>query len=218
MYPSIVVSGSFVHVVWQDEQDWNDEIYYRRSTDAGLTWGSQIRLTNAIDKSRTASITADGSNVHVVWSDMRDGNYEIYYMNSHDNGTYWEVDERLTTENEVSRHPSIAVFEDWVHVVWTDERDGNSEIYYMSDPSGNSDCGSSTLRILIHSGKAVPNPFKQYTRIPGMEHDAFRIYDAAGSYVRTCVGNYVGSDLPVGVYMIVTEKTYVMPIKIIKMR
>jgi hypothetical protein len=51
-----------------------------------------------------------------------------------------------------------------------------------------------------------------------MEHDAFRIYDAAGNYVRTCVGNYVGSDLPVGVYMIVTEKTYVMPIKIIKMR
>ena len=35
---NIAISGDTVHVVWQDNRDGNDEIYYKRSIDGGLTW------------------------------------------------------------------------------------------------------------------------------------------------------------------------------------
>lgn len=42
---SIAASGDSIHVVWSDNRDGNDEIYYKRSVDGGLTWGDDIRLT-----------------------------------------------------------------------------------------------------------------------------------------------------------------------------
>jgi len=49
----------------------------------------------------------------------------------------WEPDVRLTNTDAFSRHPSIAVKDSFVHVVWADERDGNPEIYYKHNPTGN---------------------------------------------------------------------------------
>ncbi len=42
----IASSGIVVHVVWYDNRDGNNEIYYKRSTDAGVSWGADTRLTN----------------------------------------------------------------------------------------------------------------------------------------------------------------------------
>lgn len=40
--PSISLSGQMVHVVWYDNRDGNDEIYYKQSTDAGAIPGVRI--------------------------------------------------------------------------------------------------------------------------------------------------------------------------------
>jgi len=93
--PSIAVSGNTVHVVWYDNRDGNPEIYYKRSTDGGNTWGADTRLTNAAGNSYTPSIAVSGDTVHVVWHDNRDGNEEIYYRRSIDGGTTWGPDTRL---------------------------------------------------------------------------------------------------------------------------
>ena len=62
-----------------DIRDGNYEIYYNRSTDAGTTWETDTRLTNATGSSYYPSVSVSGLLVHVVWMDIRDGNYEIYY-------------------------------------------------------------------------------------------------------------------------------------------
>jgi hypothetical protein len=77
--PSVAVSGSVVHVVWEDNRDGSWEIYYKRSTDTGVNWGADTRLTNATAYSEYPSVAVSGSVVHVVWHDERDGNYEIYH-------------------------------------------------------------------------------------------------------------------------------------------
>ncbi|MBM2842129.1 MAG: BNR/Asp-box repeat-containing protein, partial [Bacteroidetes bacterium] len=92
----IASSGSVVHVVWYDRRDLNDEIYYKRSTDGGLTWGADTRLTNNTSGSQFPSISVSGQVVHVVWMDGRDGNSEIYYKRSTDGGISWGSDTRLT--------------------------------------------------------------------------------------------------------------------------
>jgi len=74
---TIAADGNTIHVVWYDNRDGNSEIYYKRSTDAGATWGADTRLTNDTAASINPSISVSGLSVHATWSDKRDGNYEI---------------------------------------------------------------------------------------------------------------------------------------------
>ena len=72
-----------MHVVWHDDRDGNDEIYYKLSLDGGVSWGSDIRLTSDPGLSYSPSVAVSSSphtaDVHVVWEDNGDGNFEIYY-------------------------------------------------------------------------------------------------------------------------------------------
>lgn len=106
------------------------EIYYRRSTDGGATWGPETRLTNAPGPSQRPSLAVVGDRLHTVWFDGRDGNAELYYKHSEDGGETWGSDIRLTNAPGDSLNPSVAVSGSHVHVVWFDRRDGNAEIYY----------------------------------------------------------------------------------------
>ena len=130
MSPSVTVSGPAVHVVWFDNRDGNEEIYYKRSLDFGGSWGTDIRMTNNTAISRNPSVTASGSAAHVVWEDNREGNWEIYYKGSIDEGVNWDPDTRLTNNTANSWYPSVSSSGSDVHIVWSDDRDGNLEIYY----------------------------------------------------------------------------------------
>jgi hypothetical protein len=135
--PSVSASGSDVHAVWLDERDGNYEIYYKRSTNGGLNWGGDTRLTNNPDSSWQPFISVCGSNVHVIWIDTRDGNPEIYYKNSVDGGLSWGSDTRLTNNLSGVYFPSMTFNGQFVHVLWRDDRDGNTEIYYKRDSTNN---------------------------------------------------------------------------------
>ncbi len=134
--PSVAVSGSVVHVVWQENRNGNNEIYYKRSTDAGVNWGADIRLTNNATSSLSPSIAVSGSNVHLVWEDVRNGNWVIYYKRSTDAGVNWEADTWLTNNTSEFENTNVSVSGSNVHVVWYDDRDGNYEIYYKRNPTG----------------------------------------------------------------------------------
>ncbi len=138
--PSIATDDSGrVHLVWFDSRDNDYEIYYKRSTDGGNSWGPDVRLThNVIAESWYPCIATDGSNgVYVVWEDRRDGNSEIYYKCSTDGGKTWGEDIRLTNDAVNSWDPRIAADNSGrVHLVWDDNRAGdlNFEIYYKCSP------------------------------------------------------------------------------------
>ncbi|MBI5402880.1 MAG: T9SS type A sorting domain-containing protein [Ignavibacteriae bacterium] len=143
--PVISASGTNVHVVWIDERDGNPEVYYKRSTDEGVNWGTDTRLTNNIYYSSLPSISVSGTNLHIAWEDKRDGgNAEIYYKSSTDGGINWGTDTRLTNNPANSESPSIAVSGSIVHIVWFDERDGNTEIYNKRSTNGGVNWGTDT--------------------------------------------------------------------------
>jgi hypothetical protein len=150
-HSAIAVSGNYVHVVWHDNRDGNNEIYYKRSTDSGATWGVDVRLTNAAQISQTASVAASGAVVHVAWRDRRDGDDEIYYKRSTDNGATWPAspagDMRLTNAVNLSMHPTIGVNGNNVHLAWSDGRDlgdSNCDIYYKRSTDAGVNWGADT--------------------------------------------------------------------------
>ena len=216
-FSSISVSGSTVHIVWVDSKNSNTEIYYRRSTNSGVSWEAETRLTNNSAVSVFPSLAVSGSAAHIVWNDMRDGNHEIYYKNSTDGGVTWGTDIRLTNNPEISQNSFIAVSGSVLHVVWRDSRDGNFEIYYKRDPTGNPNA------INIISGEVpdgfslsqnYPNPFNPITNIefsvPKTGIVKLTVFDILGREIALLVNenlntgtykaDFDASNLPNGVY------------------
>ncbi|MDO9258152.1 MAG: exo-alpha-sialidase [Bacteroidales bacterium] len=155
LFPSVAVSGPVVHVLWVDERDGNYEIYYKRSTDGGTSWGTDTRLTDDPGSSWGSSVTVSGSTVHVIWSDDRDGNDEIYYKRSTDSGANWGPDTRLTNNSVDLDRPSVTVSGSDVFVAWADNRDGNYEIYYKRSSDTGLTWGSDT--------RLTNNPLQSYS-------------------------------------------------------
>lgn len=222
-YPTLGVYGSNIHVVWEDWRDGvSQEVYYKRSTNAGSTWSSDIRLSDFPDASNLPSIAVSGINVHVVWYDSRDGNQEIYYKVSTDNGASWGPDTRLTNALGISYYPSIAISGSNVHVVWSDARDDpRYEVYYKRNPTGNIGivekanvkCEKSKVDL-----EATPNPFTYHTTIPGYKSEKFVVYDITGNVVNYCSGNQIGIGLPAGIYFVMPEDRSAPPVRVVKVK
>ncbi len=147
--PSIAVSGQVVHLIWIDGRDGNPKLYYKRSSDGGLSWGADTPLTSGTAVSELPSITASGQNVHAAWDDLRNGNPEIYCKNSTDGGISWGADIRLSNNVHNSTHASVGVSASTVHIVWEDSRDGNIEVYYQRSTDGGVSWGAD-IRLTNH--------------------------------------------------------------------
>jgi hypothetical protein len=106
-----------------------------------------------------------------------------------------------------------------VHAVWTDERDGNDEIYYKRNPTGNvgmeegEKVWSSAQRY-----KVIPNPFLSFAAVRGHEHETFLLYDISGRMVGICRGDRIGEGLSPGVYFLKPEGRSAKPLRIVKVR
>lgn len=69
------------------------------------------------------------NNVHIVWLDDRDRNFEIYHRAKV--GEIWLPEERLTFSAGTSARPNLALdASGLLHLVWNDDTEGNMEIYH----------------------------------------------------------------------------------------
>lgn len=83
------------------------------------------------------SVAVWENSVYGVWSeDVGGGNFEIYYRRSRDCGSTWDPKRRLSWTPSFSIEPSIAVWQDDVHVVWADNKTGHYELYYRRSTDG----------------------------------------------------------------------------------
>ncbi len=135
--PHIAASGPTVHITYKDRSSGNDEAFYLRSPDYGLSWGPEVSMfsTPGEDVGRT-SLAASGHNAHVATHLRINSRNWIYYRHSTDGGLTWVREEQLS-DSGFSRLPSISAGGTAVHVVWEDGRDWNSEVYYKRNPTGN---------------------------------------------------------------------------------
>jgi hypothetical protein len=78
--PAIGVDSSAgIHLVWQEYTSSYPEVFYKNSTNGGVAWGANNRLTYTAGNTTEPSVAADSAgHVYAVWDDSTPGNYEIY--------------------------------------------------------------------------------------------------------------------------------------------
>ncbi|MEM7205627.1 MAG: sialidase family protein [Planctomycetota bacterium] len=142
LFPQLATSGALgqsVFATWADRRDGQFDIYFSRSLDSGANWLSpDVRLdvgsAAGAALSGVPQIATSGGAVYVVWADARDGETDIYFNRSLDNGTTWlDPDVRLDTDAAgaaASGQPQLAASGDAVYVVWSDSRNGETDVYF----------------------------------------------------------------------------------------
>ena len=128
------------------------------SNNTGNSYFPQIVVHGAQNQS-------DVDNIFVLWTDNTTGNGDIYFKRSVDDGTSFGNIENLSNSTGNSTDAQIAVNENNVYVVWTDNTTGNGDIYFKrSVDNGTSfgnienlsnDIGSSYEPQIVISGNNV---------------------------------------------------------------
>ncbi len=68
-----------LYVVWQDNIDGNQEIFYTKSNTNGTSIYKSINVSNNIGISECPSITVSTSGIHMIWEDDTTGNHDVLY-------------------------------------------------------------------------------------------------------------------------------------------
>jgi len=136
-YTAIAVGGllgSDLYVVWEDDTPGNDDIYFIKSTDKGVTWQTNKNLSNNSGGSDFPDIAVNGSNVYVTWYDDTPGNPEIVVRKSANGGEAWQASQRITNNAGGSFNPVITLSISNQYVSYFDLTPGNYEIYLKFSP------------------------------------------------------------------------------------
>ncbi len=222
-FPQIVCDTSVnLHMIWADMRDGGPkELYYKMKEPGG--WLGDRRLTFTPGSSDSASMVVDDSqHVHVVWVDSTDGlsRCQLFYLVKRD--TQWCTPQQITnaTQGRIGTPCLSSDNTGRLHVVWSDSRDGNLEIYYKrwESPSGVEVSPSSYQRSDGGLLRAFPNPFTSFASIPDHGVDRFSLYDISGRKVGVYRGDRIGSGLSAGVYFLKPEGQDAKPIRIVKLR
>ncbi len=68
-----------LYLVWQDNIDGNQEIFYTKSNTNGTSIYKSINVSNNIGISECPSITVSTSGIHMIWEDDTTGNHDVLY-------------------------------------------------------------------------------------------------------------------------------------------
>ncbi|UCE37930.1 MAG: hypothetical protein JSW00_01420 [Thermoplasmata archaeon] len=117
--PSLAVENGKVHVVWEDNRDGDNDIYYRYYNGIDWQWEQVISTDNATERQMSPSIAVENGKVHVVWHEYENVMFDIddiYYR--YFDGNFWHEDVPIITNTSHSQFPKIAVENNDIYVTW----------------------------------------------------------------------------------------------------
>lgn len=141
--PELKASGSTAYVVWVDKRTGNDRIYFDRTIDGGATWGTDLRLDreSATADADNPSMSIDGTNVSVVWTDDRNDlglADQAFIAVSNDSGATFSLDKRLgnAAVGVDADDARVSVSGSYVYALWNDDRNGLDDIFLSTSSDG----------------------------------------------------------------------------------
>lgn len=143
--PHVAAAGGAVHMVWsvEVETDGEDEsdVFYRRSDDAGASFGGVENLSGNPGASSETDLAVEGATIHVVWEDgLTPGAEadEVVALRSTDGGqTFSEAVDLTGTTDQHDTDPDVAVEGPLVAVTYEiDIDDVNKDVVVVRSEDG----------------------------------------------------------------------------------
>jgi hypothetical protein len=139
--PNLVWTGSEYGMSWAEGSSPNEKPYFVRFSATGVKIGPDLVVSSAAVNPYCCgwhdTLAWSGSEYALAWSDSRHGNSEIYLARISAAGAKIRGDYRVTYSAGTSDWPSLKWTGHDFGVAWSDARDGNHEIYFVSlSPSG----------------------------------------------------------------------------------
>ena len=142
--PQIESFGNNTFVIWQDNSTGNEEIFLRKSTNGGITFGNKTNISNNTGFSTSPQIESFGNNTFVIWQDNSTGNEEIFLRKSTNGGITFGNKTNISNNTGFSTSPQIESFGNNTFVIWQDNSTGNEEIFLRKSTNGGITFGNKT--------------------------------------------------------------------------
>jgi hypothetical protein len=125
-------------------------VYYRKSTDRGVTWSTEVLLSNSSystgygDRAPINSIAAHGQNVFLTWVDSRTGTWDVVGCRSTNGGATWSSRFTVNQDTAGGQCKGWAEFDPFggLHVMyyttpnWPTNSSSRWSIRYRYSPNG----------------------------------------------------------------------------------
>ncbi len=135
-------TGETVAITWTSTMpggEGDDDVWLLYSKDGGTTWTDPLRVNDNANPSRQFQswVAVDScGRVHVAWTDLREGQNEIYYARSADPTQGFEPNVLVTDDlgsadtDFLGDYKGLAISGSDVLVNWTDTRRDSGDIYF----------------------------------------------------------------------------------------
>ncbi len=150
-YPALgAANNGDLFSVWNDNRSVGAGLYAAKSTDGGITWGTNNFVSGSVDSGQPALAVTGTSTLHVAWR-QEDYNYwRMYYNRSTDGGSTWLTATALMSVMQEHRpqagvspaveSPDVAVLGNNVFLSWA----ANGSLYLAKSTNGGSTWGAPT--------------------------------------------------------------------------
>jgi hypothetical protein len=158
-YDPVIISNSVgdIYIAWSDNRNGNFDVYGAKIASATINhlWEQALNTNGGVTDQYDPDIAIDSNDyIYIVWTDERNGDKDIYGQKyDGDGNTQWSNDLRVNTdlESDNQSEPAIAVdnSNNVLYVVWTDEKNGDKDIYGQKYNFNGNAIWANDLRISI---------------------------------------------------------------------
>ncbi len=134
--PDIVVDADgMIYIAYDDDRLGKTDVYVTRSMDGGTTFSPSVRVNNMTDGMQSypsLAVNQSGA-VFVAWQDSRNSTWDVYLACSDTMCASFYNEVRVNDLSDGNQmHPSLTVAGGAPFVAWTDDRDGEQDLYGAS--------------------------------------------------------------------------------------
>jgi len=146
IFPDIAVVDNNVYVVWSngipaDEPDQKSQLFFKRSTDGGASFGSVKKLPH-VEESLHPSMTASGNNVYIAFTGGSEDNEKVFFTKSTNEGGSFSDAIGINNNFENSANVGIKSKGNNVYVVWQDDSKSETHVFFKRSTDAGKSFGS----------------------------------------------------------------------------
>jgi hypothetical protein len=145
--PAIAVNttGNIAYVSWYDDRDGTNDIWFSKSDiGSGVWYTPNVNVDGrGYDNNyqMMPSIATDSTGkIHAAWADDRDGDWDIFYSNSTDNGVTWSQNTKVNTGDSEAYRGNATITIDKsnnnIYIAWESDIFGDLDIYLANSTDG----------------------------------------------------------------------------------